>query len=98
MKNDDPLKVQVRNGRLEITIGVSTLAECTLCTPDPIIVPKRQQSGFAKDVAHELTREDEVGNTKLTMLLDAMMEAALNNGSIHYDLKKTDQLRKKARL
>ena len=40
---------------------------------------------FAKDVVHEMTYEDEAGNSPLTEFLDEMMDEAVNQGSAGID-------------
>lgn len=80
-----PLKVEVEGGRLVISIGVSVLAwaskpenggSLTRCNVDG-----RRRARWAKDVANEITREDDQGNSPLAEFLDAMMEAAADSGS-----------------
>lgn len=79
-----PLKVGVRNGKLVISIGVETLAWASQTInggPLDIKVRKGQYETFAKDVAREITKEDEVGDTPLAVFLDAMMVKASEEGS-----------------
>ena len=49
-------------------------------------VDGRRRVEWAKDVAAEMTREDEVGNSPLAEFLDGMMEAAadMGSGALHW--------------
>lgn len=84
MRNQ-PLKAQVEGDRLVISIGVETLAWA--CDPknggklERATIDPNQVHEFAKDVAHEMCREDEIGNTPIAELLDSMAEKAADNGS-----------------
>lgn len=85
-----PLAVTVGNGKLVIEIGIHTLAHAVsyaewankwngrdylrdFAITDPI--------QFAKDVAHAMQDEREDGSTPLSDFLDAVSEAALDDGS-----------------
>ena len=89
-----PLQCQVKGNRLEITIGVETLVWASRAKnggPEELEgserggqkchVDGRRRIQWAKDVAHEITREDEVGNSPLNVFLDEMMVKAADNGS-----------------
>lgn len=85
MKSKDvPLRVRVYNGRLNISIGVDTLAFADLERRNfehekhYRILDSRQ---FAVDTAREMEREDEIGASPLTNFLDDMMDKAIEQGS-----------------
>lgn len=93
-----PLSCKVIAGQLIIRIGVETLAFSAAHHPDffdpekptenaHIVVTDQRQ--FAKDVKAELEKEDEIGNSPLTQLLDAAMRNAVEAGSAAIDEKKT---------
>lgn len=78
---DQPLEIKVRNGRLVISVGISALAygvqESYEWTGEKI----SDELQFAKDVARELSREDEQGNTEFYFLLDKLSQRAIDNGT-----------------
>lgn len=93
---DTPLSVKIVDGDLVIRIGVDTLAFCfdrheennqwdegkeDFIQKLKIIDP----DGFAKDVLIEMGREEENGSTPLTDFLDAMSQAAVEQGSIYVE-------------
>lgn len=88
-RKDEPLKVVVVDGRLEITIGVDTLVFCETERQKWYEGEHKEKitnnEGFVKDVAHELCREEEDGTTPLHLLLDKMIEAAKDSGSEHVE-------------
>jgi hypothetical protein len=88
-----PLKASVKNGVLTVEIGTHVLAHAaayadwanpfdearddyirTFAITDP--------QEFAKDVLHAMQSEREDGSTPLSDFLDAMMQAALDDGSL----------------
>lgn len=80
-----PLKCEVMNGCLFITIGIETLAWATRpanggtlerCSVDP-----EKAEAFARDVAKEIMRDDEIGEMPITAFLDKMIDKAVDNGS-----------------
>jgi len=75
---DQPLKCEVKDGCLVISIGVDTLA---FADQERLQVKVTNTEGFAKDVARELANEREDGSTILTDVLDTAMEHAADNGS-----------------
>jgi hypothetical protein len=92
-----PLTATVKDGRLVIEIGVQTLAHATAFAEwanpwrdddsehggdylrDFAIVDAPQ---FASDVVHAMLAEREDGSTPLSDFLDAMSQAAIEDGSI----------------
>lgn len=96
-----PLRATVENDQVSIVIGVRTLAfafensEENNPYDEDFCDTKRQlsisdPSQFAKDVCHELNREEEDGSTPLTRFLDSMMGEAVNQGSLGiFDLDET---------
>jgi hypothetical protein len=85
-----PLQVSIDGERLVVSIGISTLAfadaEYQRNDQNTIkISPVTDELGFAKDIARELERENEIGETMLTDLLDKATTAARDRGSIHVE-------------
>lgn len=87
----EPLKVEVVEGRLNISIGVETLKYCHNRLEHEFEAKKgfgsgfliTDAEGFARDVAAELKKEREDGSTILTDLLDLATQQAADDGSIH---------------
>lgn len=91
-----PLKVSVRNGRLIISIGVDVLAHAFKFaewairyddTKDDYVQPYQvvDASELAKDVMHAMLHERADGSTPLSDFLDAMTQAAVEDGSLGVD-------------
>lgn len=92
-----PLRCEVRNGRLVLSIGVETLAfcwdhrtevECALededgSTKRPQGWPFKviDQAAFAKEVARAMLNEAEDGSSPATRFIDAACEAAADDGA-----------------
>jgi hypothetical protein len=92
MPADQYLSCQVEGDELVFRIGIDTLAyasdESDLFKPfDEDIndfVPKWKvidATGWAKDIAHEMNDEDEIGGSPLIYFLEKMFEKALDQGS-----------------
>lgn len=88
-----PLRAEVEDGRLVISIGVETLTWAFHHSEGNN--PYNEDSGkyertytverpadFAKDVCHVMNDEGEDGSTPLTRFLDSMMDEAVNQGSM----------------
>jgi hypothetical protein len=82
---DLPLRVRVTESKLVIEIGIDTLAFCSesknggpykKCKVDP-----KLKEQWVQDVANAIERQDELGNSKLTKLLDDSMTEAADRGS-----------------
>ncbi len=93
---DKPLKVEVKNNILTISIGVDTLVfavehgdyDFLKINDDNEQVNKYKITnapGFAKEVALELVQEEEDGTTPVHLLLDAACLKAIENGSQYYE-------------
>lgn len=91
MKEDSPLKVEVLDGQLVVSIGVETL-RFSRNQAEKDHSDKRgvgtgylvtDPYGFARDVVLELVKEREDGSTILTDVLDRATLDAIENGSIH---------------
>ena len=80
-----PLKAFVSDKILTVQIGVEVLEWASRPenggTLERCKVDKRRRIEWANDVIHEMTREDEVGNSPLAQFLDDMMDKAADNGS-----------------
>lgn len=80
---DQPLKIEIKNDQLVISVGISAFAFATQAAdawPDNEVIVDESQ--FAKDIVHELQREDEQGSTPLHFLFDSLAQKALEQGSI----------------
>jgi hypothetical protein len=92
--DDDPLTVEVIGGRLLISIGVRTLAFaiaqrpgeededwCDLCDCGEMpLIRITDPLKAAKEIVHELSREEEDGTTEVHKLLDKAAFDAWENG------------------
>ena len=80
-----PLRVNVKRGMLTVEIGIKTLEWASKPenggTLERCKVDGRRRREWAEDVAREMVREDEVGESPLMRFLDDMMEKAADNGS-----------------
>ena len=87
---DSPLNAHVKDGQLQIVIGIGTLVFCA--SPKnggPVAgtdthtcrVDARRMKQWAEDVVHQMTEEADNGDTPLGLFLDRMMIEAVNNGS-----------------
>jgi hypothetical protein len=96
---DKPLTVAVKNGMLTIEIGLNTNAFAAVRSPqrweaiggeDPGHGRPEDRfsianaGGFALDMKRAMLDEEEDGSTPLSDFLDAMAEAAIEDGSIHF--------------
>lgn len=90
---EQPLSIEVKEGRLIISIGIGTLAFAAQMQPpfhayDDKLGDWRNYwvikdpLEFAKDVRNELGHEEEDGSTPLTELLDKVAGNALDQGCI----------------
>lgn len=90
--NASPLRVEIKNGKLQISIGIGTMAYCVheghRKTWKGLVVTDPEE--FARDVAAEMTRENELGDTPLSRFLSKMNIAALNEGSAGVAKGETD--------
>lgn len=89
--SNQPLEVRVENNRLEISIGIDTLAfaaedndswhewDGKQFVPIWKVVDNK---GWAKDVAHEMQKDQEDGSSPLTNFLDKMFEKTIDQGSL----------------
>lgn len=85
---NSPLKCEIEDGKLVISIGIYTLAyaagankQSGICQGLCYIYDDER---FAKDVVKELLRENEVGESLLSKTLDSAMIMAENNGSVAF--------------
>lgn len=81
---DQPLKCSVERDELVVRVGVGTIAFCCKKknggnVPDQIKIIDKHQ--FAKDIAYEMEREEENGDTPLRLLLDEVIQKAMDMGS-----------------
>jgi hypothetical protein len=90
---DSPLKAEVIDGRIVISIGVETLKYCHNRLEEGFEPRKGYGSGFlitdatgfARDIVSRLKKEREDGSTILTDLLDKATEEAAEDGSQHVE-------------
>lgn len=85
---DQPLQVQIIDDRLVISIGIETLCYSAENCPrfydgetDKYTLKVTDMAVFAQDVARELNREKEDGETPVCVLLDQAIEDAVGDGS-----------------
>lgn len=97
---DTPLVCEVKDGRLVIAIGVDTLAYAFVHGPvgdrlawddnkndwDRDRVKVTDATGWAKEVVHAMLHEQEDGSSPLTLFIDKMYEAALDDGAQHVEI------------
>lgn len=80
-----PLSVRVTDDKLIIEIGIETLAWCSASENggplDDCKVNEKYYKEWARDVANEINREEENGDTPLNKFLDKVMNEAADNGS-----------------
>jgi len=100
-RRTDPLSVAIVDGRLEITIGVETLASAFRTGPVGDRVTYNVDSGrweedriirldsdqWAEDVRGALRCEREDGSTRITDLLDGAFQAAIDDGAEGVDIR-----------
>ena len=87
-----PLTVEVKDGELQISIGIDTLAWAAMHSPDERLVWLDDETEeymtfgvydeleFAIGVANEMENEEEDGTTPLHLFLDNMMVRAIEQG------------------
>ena len=85
---NEPLTVEVVNGKLVIHVGINTLAFCA--NPEvggSVNFRVLNKWALAKDVAEQLQCQKEDGSTPVTDMLDQAMIDASHNGSdgFNYD-------------
>lgn len=90
MRDSLPLTAELKDGAVQIEIGQHTLSFAAEHHPgfytdeDPEENPLFRvidSEAFSKDVLNELNRENEVGDSLLTEMLDKAIERAIENGS-----------------
>lgn len=87
-KAKEPLQVKIVNDRLVISVGIEVLAfAAENCErfydgeKDAYTLKVTDKAKFAIDVARELNREKENGETPVSVLLDQAFEDAVGDGS-----------------
>ena len=97
---DAALTCKVTNGQLIIAIGVDTLAHAFVHGPvgdklawddekydwDYDRVKVTDAAGWAKEVVDAMLHEREDGSSPLTLFIDKMYEAALDDGAQHVEI------------
>jgi hypothetical protein len=89
----DPLTVSVKSGRLVVAVGVEVLAHALKFADWSISFDEDKQdylqryrvtdaTELAKDVMHAMLHEREDGSSPLSDFLDAMTQAAIEDGCI----------------
>lgn len=83
---DTPLSATVEDGQLVIRIGVNTLEFCTQPKNgghlEDCKVDARKRFQFAKDVVLAMCKEEDNGDTPLTLFLDEMIQDAADSGRV----------------
>lgn len=83
MRNkNQPLKTEVKNGALIISIGIETLADAAkqVSISDNWRIKKMDQESFAQDVCNALLKENEVGASALSDLFDKVTQEVIDSG------------------
>lgn len=78
--SNKPLRVEVKNGMLMISIGVETLS---FSAEQNNKIKTTGYGGFAVDVKRALESEDESGATITTDCLDSAIRKAIDSGSAY---------------
>lgn len=96
-RRNQPLKVELVDGALQISIGIGALQFVAEHAPGPpltwydeelgeyMIYPISDSVDFANDVLIELCREQEDGTTPVHVLFDNAMWKAIEEGSLGVD-------------
>ena len=82
---DTPLRIQIIDGSLVLSIGIATLAFSAELQDEHYGFRELtvvNQVEFAKDVLRELNSEEEDGSTLITAVLDKAILNAIEQGSI----------------
>jgi hypothetical protein len=82
---DCPLKVEVHDGQIVISIGISTLAYAQhfrQWNTGQVGYAVTDEKAFAEDVVNAMQREEEDGSSPLNDFMDAACDAAADDGSI----------------
>ena len=91
---DSPLKTEIKDDKLIISIGIDTLAFCAEhcpelyndeTNPEPPFIKVADNLELAKDVMYMINKEEEDGTTPLHILLDEAIIAAIEDGSLAFD-------------
>lgn len=88
---DQPLTIEVSDGRLIISVGVETLKYCHNLSEGERDVDFEQgfrigdALGFAKDMAAQLRKEQDDGTTPVHLLIDQAIQDAADDGSEHVE-------------
>ena len=81
---DKPLTVEIKDGELQISIGIDTL--CFAVSEKIADFKITDNEGFVKDILNELENEDEEGTTEIHRLLDQAADDAVENGSCNGEI------------
>lgn len=88
---DAPLKTELKDGQLIISIGVDTLCHAAkVVNPD---IEFTDKDAFSGQIVEILSMEDhENGQTQVTLMLDDAIEFAISNGApgIEYEHERDD--------
>lgn len=91
------LKVEIIDGRLNVSIGVDALMIAVKGGPTWTDQEEEERGwkitsddGFAADIAHELQDEEEDGTTLVHIMFDAAIERAIEQGSLNIDFGEDD--------
>ena len=89
---DQTLAVDVKDGKLIISIGISALAFAIKNGANFVneTFDITDEEGFAKDIADALEADDGAGDTPVHALLDQAAMTAVENGSDHCEWAEAD--------
>ena len=83
-KRDQPLRVELKQGLLSISVGIGTLAYCNNHDERLDGINIVDADAFGKDLVFELNREEEDGTTPVYLLFDKAIQDAADNGAQGY--------------
>lgn len=77
--------VEIKDGKIVISMGIERLD----CDAERTGIVVENHQGFAEEVCRILCRDNEVGATLLSDLIDDAMNAAIDDGAIYATRKST---------
>lgn len=79
MGRDSQLNIEIKNGELQISIGIDLL--CFAVQTEIQDFKITDNDGFVQDILNELSNEEEDGTTAVHKMLDQAANSAIENGS-----------------
>lgn len=78
-REDSPLRANVEGEEIVIRMGIERLD----CDKGRMLIEVTDYAGFAEEVCQQLRKDNEIGATLLGDCIDAAINAAVDNGSVH---------------